>query len=47
VRVERELRQRRRTIESAVSELEERRDSLTKSADEVANKIQDRILSLV
>jgi translation initiation factor 1 (eIF-1/SUI1) len=54
VRVERELRQRRRKIESTVSELEERRDSITKSADdlanrvpELANKVQERILSLV
>jgi hypothetical protein len=54
VRVERELRQRRRGIESTVSELEERRDAFAKSADdlanrvpEIANKVQERILSLV
>ncbi len=54
VRVERQLRQRRRRIESTVSELEERRDLFTKSADdlanrvpELANRVQERILSLV
>ena len=58
VRVERELRQRRRTIESTVSdtvsELESRRDAITKNSSELANRVpelanqvQERILSLV
>jgi hypothetical protein len=54
VRVERELRQRRREIESTVSELEERRDAFTKNGGdlanrvpELANRVQERILSLV
>jgi seryl-tRNA synthetase len=54
VRVERELRQRRRAIESTVSDLEERRDAITKNGSEIAgrvpdiaNKVQERILSLV
>ena len=58
VRVERELRQRRRTIESTVngtvSDLEDRRDAITKNGSELANrvpelanKVQDRILALV
>jgi hypothetical protein len=58
VRVERELRQRRRTIESTlsdtVSELEGRRDAIAKNGSELANRVpelanqvQERILSLV
>jgi hypothetical protein len=54
VRVERELRQRRRAIESTVSDLEERRDAIAKNGGEIANrvpdianKVQERILSLV
>ena len=47
VRVERELRQRRREIEKTVSELEERRDAVAKNVPELANRVQERILSLV
>jgi hypothetical protein len=58
VRVERELRQRRSkiesTVESTVSDLEERRDAIAKSGGDlanrvpdIANKVQERILSLV
>ncbi len=54
VRVERQLRQRRRRFDSTVSELEERRDALTKSSSdlanrvpELANRVQERILNLV
>ncbi len=54
VRVERELRQRRRVIESTVSDLEDRRDAIAKNGTdlanrvpELANKVQERILSLV
>jgi hypothetical protein len=58
VRVERELRQRRRkiesTVESTVSDIEERRDAIAKSGGDlanrvpdIANKVQERILSLV
>src|SRR6476469_4896711 len=47
VRVERELRQRRREIEKTVSDLEGRRDSVAKSGGDIANQVQERILSLV
>jgi len=54
VRVERELRQRRREIENTVSELEARRDAVAKNGSEfanrvpdLANRVQERILSLV
>jgi hypothetical protein len=47
VRVERELRQRRREIEKTVSELEDRRDAVAKNVPELANRVQERILSLV
>ena len=54
VRVERELRQRRRTIESTFSELDDRAESIAKDGvdlanrvPELANKVQERILSLV
>jgi hypothetical protein len=54
VRVERELRQRRREIERTVSDLEDRRDAVTKNgADlanrvpELANRVQERILGFV
>ncbi len=55
VRAERELRQRRRRFESTVSELEERRDAVAKSSEdlfvnrvpELANRVQERILNLV
>jgi hypothetical protein len=54
VRVERELRQRRRAIGSTVSDIEKRRDSITKNSSDLADRIpefaeraQERILSLV
>ena len=47
VRVERELRQRRREIERTVSDLEDRRDAVAKNVPELANRVQERILSLV
>jgi hypothetical protein len=54
VRVERELRQRRREIEKTVTDLEERRDAVAKNSTDIANRIpeladrvQERILSLV
>jgi hypothetical protein len=47
VRVERELRQRRREIEKTVSDLEERRDAVAKNVPELANRVQERILSFV
>jgi len=54
VRVERKLRQRRREFERTVSDLEDRRDAVAKNgADlanrvpELANRVQERILSLV
>lgn len=51
VRFERELRQRRREIESTlsdtVSEIEGRRDAIAKNSSELANTVQERILSLV
>lgn len=47
VRVERELRQRRRELERTVNGIEERRDDLAKNGSELANRVQERILSLV
>ena len=54
VRVERELRQRRREVERTVSNLEDRRDTVTKSGTdlanrvpELANRVQERILGFV
>jgi hypothetical protein len=47
VRVERKLRQRRREIEKTVSELDERRETVAKNGSDLANRVQDRILSLV
>jgi len=51
VRVERQLRQRRRKIERSVGDLEQRRDAVAKNssdlANELANRVQDRILTLV
>ncbi len=54
VRVERDLRQRRREIEKTVSDFEDRRDVVAKNGTEfatrvpeLANRVQERILSLV
>jgi hypothetical protein len=47
VRVERELRQRRREIEKTVNDFEDRRDAVAKNVPELANRVQERILSLV
>ncbi|MCW3031109.1 MAG: hypothetical protein JWM66_1242 [Solirubrobacterales bacterium] len=47
VRVERELRQRRREIERTVSDIEKRRDAVAKNGSDIANQVQERILSLV
>src|SRR5205823_10163975 len=51
VRVERELRQRRRKIERSVGDLDQRRDAVAKNssdlANELANRVQERILTLV
>ena len=54
IRVERELRQRRRRVEKTVSNLEQRRDALAKNSTdianripEIANRVQERVLSLV
>jgi len=51
VRVERQLRQRRRKIERSVGDLEHRRDAVAKNssdlANELANRVQERILTLV
>jgi hypothetical protein len=54
VRVERQLRERRRTLESTVSEIDERREALAKNGGdlagrvpELANRVQERLLSLV
>jgi hypothetical protein len=45
--VERELRQRRRVIERTVSDIEDRRDTLTKNSSDLANRVQERLVSLV
>jgi hypothetical protein len=47
VRVERELRQRRRELGKTVNEIEDRRDSFAKNGSDLANQVQERILSLV
>ncbi|HTY96979.1 MAG TPA: hypothetical protein VMB91_08060 [Solirubrobacteraceae bacterium] len=54
VRVERELRQRRRVVENRVSDLDDRREALTRNGSEfaergaeIAREVQERILSLV
>src|SRR2546427_5543728 len=55
IRFERELRQRRRRVEKGVSKLERRRDTVAKNGSdfasrrvpELANAVQERILSLV
>jgi hypothetical protein len=47
VRVERELRQRRRKFERTVSDLEDRRDTVAKNGTDLANRVQERIVSLV
>ena len=51
VRVERQLRQRRRKIERSVGDLDQRRDAVAKNssdlANELANRVQERILTLV
>jgi|SRR5947209_12636647 len=47
VRVERELRQRRRELERSVSDLDSRRENVAKQVPDIANRVQERILSLV
>jgi hypothetical protein len=47
VRFERELRRRRRELEQTVTDLQERRDSVTKSGADLASRVQERIVSLV
>jgi hypothetical protein len=47
VRFERELRQRRRVIEKSVNELDSRRETVAKQVPDIANRVQERILSLV
>jgi hypothetical protein len=47
VQVERELRERRREIERTVNDLEERRETVAKNGSDLANRVQDRILSFV
>ena len=47
VRVERDLRQRRREIENTVSDFETRRDDIANRVPEMANRVQEHILSLV
>jgi hypothetical protein len=46
-RVERELRLRRRSIESTVGDIDDRRETIAKNGSELANRVQERILSLV
>jgi hypothetical protein len=47
VRVERELRLRRREIEKTVADLEENGTELVNKVPELANRVQERVLSLV
>jgi hypothetical protein len=46
VRVERQLRQRRRAIESTVSDIEGRSEAIAKNGNDIATKLQERVLSL-
>ena len=45
--VERELRQRRRAFETTVGDIDDRRETIAKNGSELANRVQERILSLV
>jgi hypothetical protein len=47
VRFERELRQRRRELEKSVNDLDARREKVAKSVPDLADRVQERILSLV
>jgi len=47
VRVEREVRLRRREIEKTVADLEENGTELVNEVPELANRVQERVLSLV
>ena len=47
VRVERKLRQRRREFERTVGDLEDRREAVAKNGSDLANRVQERVLSLV
>jgi hypothetical protein len=47
VRVERELRLRRREIEKTVADIEENGTELVNKVPELANRVQERVLSLV
>jgi len=47
VRVERELRLRRREIGKTVNEIDDRRETFAKNGTDLANQVQERILSLV
>jgi hypothetical protein len=47
VRFERELRQRRRELEKSVNDFEARREQVAKSVPQLADRVQERILSLV
>ena len=41
MRVERELRQRRRVIENTVSDIEERRDAIAKNGSDLADSVPE------
>ena len=47
VRVERKLRQRRREFERTVGDLEERREAVARNGSDLANRVQERVLTLV
>jgi len=47
VRVERKLRQRRREFGRTFGDLEERREAVAKNGGDLANRVQERVLSLV
>src|SRR5438105_9705628 len=47
VRVERKLRQRRREFERTVGDLEERRQAVARNGSDLANRVQERVLTLV
>ena len=47
VRFDRELRQRRRVLETTVNDFDARREEIAKNGNDLASRVQERILSLV
>src|SRR5881275_2006525 len=45
--LERSVRQRRRGLERSVNDLDSRREAVAKNGSDLANRVQERVLSLV